>query len=116
MVLARVAALAQLQRQAVHDMSDAAATEFFYAIEQWAATVDDGREPCGLLNGRYELCLIECGSPAPWVVAAYDTQREQLVLAQLLTDRRAINCTQQAQHCAQALGEAVDQLDCYSQE
>jgi len=111
--LARLDSLAELQRKAIREMSDAAATEFFHALDQWGETVDNGRESYGLLNQCYELCLIECANPAPWVVAAYDTQREELVLAQLLADRRAMDCKQQAKVCAKALNETENQLECY---
>ncbi|HVA20293.1 MAG TPA: hypothetical protein VMU55_08965 [Solirubrobacteraceae bacterium] len=115
-VLPRSSEQAGALRAAIRALGDAAAVEFFHALDLWAATVEDGREALGVLNRRYDLCRLECGAPAPWIVAAYDRQREELVLATLLPDRRALDCPTHAQHCARALGEAVESLECYEDD
>ena len=111
--LAPVEAICDQLRSEIEALSDAQASEFYYALDQWAATVEDGREALGLLNQRYELCRIECGAPAPWILAVYDTQRETLVIGELLPEREAVDCPEHARRCALALGEPVNRLDCY---
>ncbi|MGH8217085.1 MAG: hypothetical protein ACREUT_00730 [Steroidobacteraceae bacterium] len=84
----------------------------FHSSDLWAAQVEDGREVVGTLNRRYDLCGLECGSPAPWLAAAYDTTRRELILAELLPER-GFTCERIARACEIALGETRVQLDCY---
>jgi hypothetical protein len=111
----RVPELRQQMEAQIRALSDTAAVEFFHAIDVWAATVNDGRETLGVLNRRYELCLLESESPAPWIAAAYDTQLKQLVLVAMLPERRVVKCPELAQLCARALGEEIQPpVQCYA--
>lgn len=92
------------------EIDDTAMEEFFHACGVWGHTVSDGRRPLALLNGRHEIFVIETATPAPWVVASFDTIERELVVAALLNDRRAPSRDACAAACATALGVAVDTL------
>jgi hypothetical protein len=85
----------------------------FQEAETWIATAHNGRDVYGVLNGRYDLSVLECNPPAPWYLVAYDTQLEELVLAKDIPNGASVECPAGAQYCAEALGESVDHLVCY---
>ena len=96
---------------AVKALSDRQAVELFHQCDVWAATVGNGRKTIGVLNQRYDLVFVDC-APGPRVAAAYDTVRRELILARLF-DRGDVDCPQVAKACADALGEPINQLECY---
>jgi len=96
--------------KACEGLSKEAKTEAFQAADAWAETKDNGREVLGTLNHRYDLCVLQCDSPAPWFAAAFDTHTEELVLAQEIPNGQIIDRATCARYCAQALGEEVEAL------
>ena|SRR5579862_3625066 len=93
---------AELDRQ-IDALSDSQANELVFDLDKWAETVDDGRQSDGVLNDRYELCVIEAHDPFNWIVGAYDTQREEFVPAAFLADERRPEIDELARLCARAL-------------
>jgi len=93
---------AELDRQ-IDALSDSQATELVFDLDKWAETVDDGRQSDGVLNDRYELCVVEAHDPFNWIVGAYDTQREDFVPAAFLADERRPEIDELARLCARAL-------------
>jgi len=87
--------------------------ELFQEADEWAATVDNARDVIGVLNGRYDLCVLQCDPPAPWFAAAFDTTTRELILAREVPNGQAIDCLTCAQYCAEALGEWMTALECY---
>src|SRR5580700_79875 len=61
-------------------LSGRAKRAFYQKADEWAATVRNGREVIGVLNRRYDLCVLECDWPAPWFAAAFDTETDELVV------------------------------------
>jgi hypothetical protein len=110
-LLPRVPARREELAVEIRALPDRAAVELFHQCDIWAATVEDGRDVIGVLNHRYDLVAMEC-APGPWVAAAYDTGRGELILAALATER-PFDCNRAAQACAVALGESIEHLDCY---
>ena len=90
------------------------AKEAFYAEAGiWTATANDGREVIGVLNHRYDLCVFECASPAPWFAVAFDTQTRELIVAQEFPNGQPVSCPVCGTACAAALRESVQDLVCY---
>lgn len=84
--------------------------EFLLDLDKWAVTVDDGRVRDGMLNGRYEICVLEAHPPLTWIVGAYDTTQREFVLAALLKQPARPDRSQAGRLCAQALNETVQSL------
>lgn len=97
----------------VTGLSSKAKVAFYEEAGIWKATANNGREVIGVLNHRYDLCVFECASPAPWFAVAFDTQTRELVVAQDFPHGQAINCPVCAAACAAALGEPVQDRECY---
>ena len=97
----------------VQGLSSKAKQAFYQEAEIWAQTADEGREVLGVLNRRYDLCVLECARPAPWFAAAFDTQTRELVVAQEFPNGQAISCPVCATVGAAALAEPVQDRECY---
>lgn len=93
--------------EVIQALSPKAKQEFFQEADEWAETAEDGREVLGVLNRRYDLCVLKCDRPAPWFAAAFDTQTRELVLAQEFPNGRKIDRATCARYCAAALDEAI---------
>lgn len=78
-----------------------------FDLDKWAKTVNDGRRYECLLNGRYEVCVIEAHEPFNWIVGAYDTRAQELVPAALLREVDPPTGERAAVLCALALDERV---------
>lgn len=109
-IFGRVDAVTANLRKAVLALGRSALREFFHEIDLWAVTVSDGRSPLGTLNDRYEIFVLESASPAPWMVAAFDTSTREFIVCALLPDRLAPPIARCAELCATALGEPVRQV------
>jgi hypothetical protein len=100
-------------RKVLRELSTLEYAQVVHEWNTWVATVDDGREVLGVLNGRYDLCVLECGAPAPWLVAAFDTQRRELVLVKFVPRDELIVSNTCAHLAAQALDETIVTLVFY---
>jgi hypothetical protein len=99
-------------RALIDGLSSKAFESFHYSAKVWTQTVDDGREVIGVLNQRYELCVLECSPPAPWFAVAFDTRTRELIVAQDFANGGPVSCEACAKACAAALGEAAN-FKCY---
>lgn len=84
--------------------------EFLLDLDKWAVTVHNGRIRDGLLNRRYEVCVLEAHPPLNWIVGVYDTRQREFVLAALLQGSERPDLNRAGALCAQALNETVQQL------
>jgi hypothetical protein len=86
--------------------------EFLLDLDKWAVTVNSGRIRDGMLNRRYEFCVLDAHPPLSWIVGAYDTTTHQFVLAALLPEGDSRPDRDRAGRlCAQALNEPVRQIE-----
>jgi len=85
--------------------------EFLLDLDKWAVTVHNGRIRDGLLNRRYEICVLEAHPPLDWIVGVYDTRQREFVLAALLQASERPDLSQAGTLCARALNETVQRLE-----
>ena len=105
--LPRVPQLAALMRKTLtQTLPDDARREIAFELQKWRATRRNGRQVIGVLNGRYDLWVFGCASPAPWIAAGFDTKEGVLVLAELLP-RNPITVQDCAAYVARAVGETI---------
>ena len=108
----RDAEMAKAFREALGALSPEAYAQVVHAWNTWVATCENGREVLGVLNRRYDLCVLECASPAPWLAAAFDTRDRELVMAQFVPREQALDCRSCALLAARALDVPTTQLIC----
>lgn len=96
--------------EAIGPLTDEAVVELLFDIDKWALTVESGRARSGLLNNRYELCVLEGHPPSKWIVGAYDTQTTEFMLAVLLSGGARPDRQRAGELCAKALNEPIRSL------
>lgn len=97
--------------EVIKALSPRAKQELFQEADEWAETAEDGRVVLGVLNRRYDLCVLKCDRPAPWFAAAFDTQTRELILAHESRNGRRIDRATCARYCAEALNEAIETVE-----
>jgi hypothetical protein len=97
--------MAKAIEDVLDSLTDKQGTEFLFDLDKWAVTVQNARKRLGMLNGRYEVCVLEGHAPITWIVGAYDTTEEKFVLAALSSQPPRPDLQAAGNLCADALNE-----------